>query len=111
MFNYLKKLLVITLLTFIISVPAKAETVLNVTDWQAGVVGITDSYAEFITNFEAANPGVKVEYTQYTFNTYLEYLKPALSSLLKVSENLGAAILLIAAKPKVIIPVTLTATL
>jgi len=80
MFNYLKKLLVITLLTFIISVPAKAETVLNVTDWQAGVVGITDSYAEFITNFEAANPGVKVEYTQYTFNTYLEYLKPALSS-------------------------------
>ena len=38
------------------------------------------TYADFIEEFEAANPGVKVEYTQYTVTTYNEYLKPALSS-------------------------------
>ena len=58
----------------------KAETVIQVVDWQSGVGGITNSYADFIKEFEAANPGVKVEYTQYTVTTYNEYLKPALSS-------------------------------
>ena len=80
MFKHIRNFIAIGLLTCSVSLSSKAETVLNVTDWQAGVVGITDSYAEFIKNFEAANPGVKVEYTQYTFGTYLEYLKPALSS-------------------------------
>ena len=58
---------------------AKAETTIRVVDWQSGVGGITNSYADFIKEFEAANPGVKVEYTQYTVTTYNEYLKPALS--------------------------------
>ena len=78
--KHIRNFIAIGLLACSVSLSSKAETVLNVTDWQAGVVGITDSYAEFIKNFEAANPGVKVEYTQYTFGTYLEYLKPALSS-------------------------------
>ena len=58
----------------------KADTVINVVDWQSGVGGITNAYADFIAKFEADNPGVKVEYTQYTVSTYNEYLKPALSS-------------------------------
>ena len=62
------------------SLSAKAETVITVVDWQSGVGGITNAYADFIKEFEAANPGVKVEYTQYTVSTYNEYLKPALSS-------------------------------
>ncbi len=59
---------------------AKADTVITVVDWQSGVGGITNAYADFIAKFEADNPGVKVEYTQYTVTTYNEYLKPALSS-------------------------------
>ena len=56
------------------------EKTIRVVDWQSGVGGITNSYADFIKEFEAANPGVKVEYTQYTVSTYNEFLKPALSS-------------------------------
>ena len=63
-----------------VSISAKAETVITVVDWQSGVGGITNAYADFIKEFEAANPGVKVEYTQYTVSTYNEFLKPALSS-------------------------------
>ena len=63
-----------------VSLSAKAESVITVVDWQSGVGGITNAYADFIKEFEAANPGVKVEYTQYTVSTYNEFLKPALSS-------------------------------
>ena len=63
-----------------VSISAKAETIISVVDWQSGVGGITNAYADFIKEFEAANPGVKVEYTQYTVSTYNEFLKPALSS-------------------------------
>ena len=63
-----------------VSLSARAETVITVVDWQSGVGGITNAYADFIKEFEAANPGVKVEYTQYTVSTYNEFLKPALSS-------------------------------
>ena len=63
-----------------VSLSVKAETVITVVDWQSGVGGITNAYADFIKEFEAANPGVKVEYTQYTVSTYNEFLKPALSS-------------------------------
>ena len=80
MFKNFIKFLVIGLITLSFTTFTRAETVLKVVDWQGGVVGITDSYAEFIKNFEAANPGVKVEYTQYTVTTYNEYLKPALSA-------------------------------
>ena len=74
------KLISIISLTTIMSTGVKAETTISVVDWQGGVVGITDSYSEFIKNFEAENPGVTVEYTQYTVATYNEFLKPALSS-------------------------------
>tara|TARA_A100000164_G_scaffold352204_1_gene357646 strand:- start:31 stop:1347 length:1317 start_codon:yes stop_codon:yes gene_type:complete len=68
------------LVSAFVSISAKAETVITVVDWQSGVGGITNAYADFIKEFEAANPGVKVEYTQYTVSTYNEFLKPALSS-------------------------------
>ena len=68
------------LVSAFVSISAKAETTITVVDWQSGVGGITNSYADFIKEFEAANPGVKVEYTQYTVSTYNEFLKPALSS-------------------------------
>ncbi len=62
-------------------VPEKKEAiVLKIADWQAGVQNILDSYNEFIKIFEAKHPGVKVEYTQYSYTTYNEYLKPALAS-------------------------------
>ena len=80
MFKILIRLLTVLLVSTFISVSAKAETVIRVVDWQSGVGGITNAYADFIKEFEAANPGVKVEYTQYTVTTYNEYLKPALSS-------------------------------
>ena len=53
------------LVSAFVSISAKAETTITVVDWQSGVGGITNSYADFIKEFEAANPGVKVEYTQY----------------------------------------------
>ncbi len=56
------------------------EIVLKITDWQAGVINILDSYNEFIEMFEKRHPGVKIEYTQYSYTTYNEYLKPALAS-------------------------------
>ena len=68
------------LVSAFVSISAKAETIITVVDWQSGVGGITNSYADFIKEFEAANPGVKVEYTQYTVTTYNEFLKPALSA-------------------------------
>jgi len=55
------------------------EIVLKITDWQAGVTNILDSYNEFIRIFEERHPGVKVEYTQYSYTTYNEFLKPSLS--------------------------------
>ena len=77
--NIFKFSLALLISTFV-SISAKAETVITVVDWQSGVGGITNAYADFIKEFEAANPGVKVEYTQYTVSTYNEFLKPALSS-------------------------------
>ena len=74
------KLISVIFLSFSFVPAANAETVIKVADFQAGVGGITNAYADFIEEFEAANPGVKVEYTQYTVVTYNEYLKPALSS-------------------------------
>jgi ABC-type glycerol-3-phosphate transport system substrate-binding protein len=56
------------------------EIVLKIADWQAGVQNILDSYNDFIKIFEAKHPGVKIEYTQYSYTTYNEYLKPALAS-------------------------------
>ena len=81
MFKYFIKLFLSAfLIAFSFANITKAETVIRVVDWQSGVGGITNSYADFIKEFEAANPGVKVEYTQYTVTTYNEFLKPALSS-------------------------------
>ena len=81
MFKHLFKVLISTLIISLgLGNIAKAETVISVVDWQSGVGGITHAYADFIAKFEADNPGVKVEYTQYTVTTYNEYLKPALSS-------------------------------
>ena len=77
--NIIKLFSVILISTFV-TISAKAETVIQVVDFQSGVGGITNSYADFIKEFEEANPGVKVEYTQYTVTTYNEFLKPALSS-------------------------------
>ena len=80
MFKNLFKLFSAILISVVMTVSARAETIIKVADFQAGVGGITSAYADFIAEFEAANPGVKVEYTQYTVVTYNEYLKPALSS-------------------------------
>ena len=80
MFKHIRNFIAIGLLTCSVSLSSKADTVITVVDWQSGVGGITNAYADFITKFEADNPGVKVEYTQYTVTTYNEYLKPALSS-------------------------------
>jgi len=80
MMNKLFKFTLALIVSSFVSISAKAETVITVVDWQSGVGGITNAYADFIKEFEAANPGVKVEYTQYTVSTYNEYLKPALSS-------------------------------
>ena len=80
MFKNIAKFFAVALIALSISNIAKSETVIKVADFQAGVGGITNAYADFIEEFEAANPGVKVEYTQYTVVTYNEYLKPALSS-------------------------------
>ena len=74
------KLISAIFISFTFIPTANAETVIKVADFQAGVGGITSAYDDFIKEFEAANPGVKVEYTQYTVVTYNEYLKPALSS-------------------------------
>ena len=62
--------------------PAKEEgpVTIKIADWQAGVQNILDSYNEFIQIFEAKHPGVTIEYTQYSYTTYNEYLKPALAS-------------------------------
>jgi len=80
MFKNIFKFSLALLVSAFVSISAKAETVITVVDWQSGVGGITNAYADFIEEFEAANPGVKVEYTQYTVSTYNEFLKPALSS-------------------------------
>lgn len=55
------------------------EVVIRIADWQAGVQNILDSYNEFIKIFEEKHPGVKVEYTQYSYTTYNEFLKPSLA--------------------------------
>ena len=81
MFKHLTKFVALVSILFSFSVFADGhEKIIRVVDWQSGVGGITNSYADFIKEFEAANPGVKVEYTQYTVTTYNEFLKPALSS-------------------------------
>lgn len=56
------------------------QIILKITDWQAGVDNILNSYKEFIKIFEEKHPGVKIEYTQYSYTTYNEFLKPALAS-------------------------------
>ena len=76
MFKNIFKFSLALLVSAFVSISAKAETVITVVDWQSGVGGITNAYADFIKEFEAANPGVKVEYTQYTVSTYNEFLKP-----------------------------------
>lgn len=61
--------------------PVAAEKiVLKITDWQAGVENILNSYREFIRIFEQRHPGVKIEYTQYSYTTYGEFLKPSLAA-------------------------------
>jgi len=61
-------------------VAAQEKIVLRITDWQAGVQNILDSYREFIKIFEEKHPNVKVEYTQYSYTTYGEFLKPSLAA-------------------------------
>ena len=68
--HFIKIVFSALLITFSYANFVKAETIIRVVDWQSGVGGITNSYADFIKEFEAANPGVKVEYTQYTVTTY-----------------------------------------
>ena len=81
MFKHFIKFFALVSILFSFNVFADGhEKIIKVVDWQSGVGGITNSYADFIKEFEAANPGVKVEYTQYTVSTYNEFLKPALSS-------------------------------
>ena len=80
MFKLFRNFLIALLLTFSFSSIVRSETVIRVVDWQSGVGGITNAYADFIEKFEADHPGTKVEYTQYTVTTYNEFLKPALSS-------------------------------
>jgi len=64
-----------------VSAPAAAEKILlKITDWQAGVQNILNSYREFIRIFEEKHPNVKVEYTQYSYTTYEEFLKPAVAA-------------------------------
>lgn len=57
-----------------------AQVTLKITDWQGGVENILNSYNEFIEIFQKKHPNVIVEYTQYTYTTYNEFLKPALAS-------------------------------
>ena len=78
MINNIFKFSLALIVSAFLSISAKAETVITVVDWQSGVGGITNAYADFIKKFEADNPRVKVEYTQYTVTTYNEFLKPAL---------------------------------
>lgn len=59
---------------------AKEQIVLRITDWQAGVDNILNSYKEFIRIFEEKHPGVKIKYTQYSYTTYGEFLKPAIAA-------------------------------
>lgn len=59
---------------------APQNVVLKFIDYQGGNNGILASYKEIIKIFEAKNPGVTVEYQQYTVTTLNEYLKPAISS-------------------------------
>jgi len=58
---------------------AAEEILLRYYDYQGGNNGMLASFNEIIKIFEEANPGVKVEYKQYTVTTYNEYLKPAIS--------------------------------
>ena len=75
MFKLFRNFLIALLLTFSFSSIVRSETVIRVVDWQSGVGGITNAYADFIEKFEADHPGTKVEYTQYTVTTYNEFLK------------------------------------
>ena len=59
---------------------AAEKIVLKFTDYQGGNDGILNAYKEIIKIFEAENPGVTVEYQQYTVTTLNEFLKPAISS-------------------------------
>jgi len=61
-------------------VAAEEQIVLKITDWQAGVKNILDSYREFIKIFEQRHPGVKIKYTQYSYSTYGEFLKPSIAA-------------------------------
>ncbi len=60
-------------------VAAGEEVVIRWTDWQGGNDGILAAYKDIIAIFEADNPGVTVDYQQYTVTTYNEFLKPAIS--------------------------------
>jgi len=60
-------------------VAAGEEVVIRWTDWQGGNDGILAAYKDIIAIFEAENPGVTVDYQQYTVTTYNEFLKPAIS--------------------------------
>jgi raffinose/stachyose/melibiose transport system substrate-binding protein len=55
------------------------EILLKYYDYQGGNNGILAAFNEIIKIFEEENPGVKVEYKQYTVTTYNEFLKPAIS--------------------------------
>ena len=64
MFKHFRNFLIALLLTFSFSSIVRSETVINVVDWQGGVDGITNAYADFIKKFSpwgAAN----VKYTGF----------------------------------------------
>jgi len=62
--------------------PAAAEKiVLKVTDWQAGcALSIINANKEMMQIFEQTHPGVKIDYIQYTYPTYGEFLLPAIAA-------------------------------
>ena len=55
------------------------QIVLKIADFQNGNEGILKSYKAFADIFEKENPGVKIDYQQYTVTTYNEFLKPAIA--------------------------------
>jgi len=59
---------------------AAGEIVLKIADWQNGNQGILDSYNALAEIFTKENPGVKIDYQQYTVTTFNEFLKPAIAS-------------------------------
>ena len=59
---------------------AAGEVVLKIADFQNGNTGMLNTYNALAKIFAKENPGVKIDYQQYTVTTFNEFLKPALAS-------------------------------